>query len=449
MNRLPRSDAAAKTASRRHLWLAVVVVGVCFFVTEHELRMSLTESFSSSTDDLVELTSGGNNARRLAFLSLAMLGAYYFRRPSNQQFCFANGLALLIMFYVAWCAASIVWSIDPPMALRRFIVFAFCFIGAVGISRQLSVRELATLTLVVSASFLAIGIGAEIALGTFRPWAGGYRFAGTVHPNTQGLNLVMLCFSSYSLARDGKGKKLPLFCLFCLGFVFLILTKSRTSCGGAVLGLVAMWSLKASLRTQLLTGLGVVGTVAAAVLVNLLLAIGVTDNLTNAMLLGRAEQSGSLTGRVPLWTELSTYISERPLHGYGYESFWTADHVAAVSSALQWGIHEAHSAYVETILSVGIVGAIPVIIGVLIATWRARQRYLTTGETGYDFLFSLFLFALINSLTESGMVLPMFVPFLAGCGLACLAFYRAEQASGVCFQTNDINVNPQHHILGA
>ncbi len=449
MIRLPQDDAVPETASSCHFWLAVVVLGVCFFVTEHDFRVSLTESFSPSASELVDLTSGGNTSRRLAFVALLILGVFCFWRPSTQQFRFANGLGLLIMFCVVWCATSILWSIDPAMSVRRFVVLGCCFVGVLGVSRQLSVRELAKLSLVISTTFLAIGIGTEIILGTFRPWAGDYRFAGTVHPNTQGMNLVVLCFSSYSLLRDAQRKKLPLFCLFCLGFGFLILTKSRTSCGGALVGLFMLWSLRASARAHLLTGVGVVATVATAVLAISLLETGISDNLTHVMLLGRSEKSASLTGRVPLWTELSTYISERPLRGYGYESFWTADHVDDVSSTMQWGIHEAHSAYFEAMLNVGMVGAIALLSGVLIATWRARQRYLTTRETGYDFLFALFVFALINSLTESGMVMPMFVPFLAGCGLARLAFYGAENADGVCSRTKDIKFSQQRYFVGA
>lgn len=446
---LPPENAAPERTSRRHFWLAVVVVGVCFFVTEHDVHTPLNDTFSSSAGDLVELTSGGNGARRLAFVSLAMLGAVYCCRPATHQFRLANGLALLVLFSMAWSGASVFWSIDPSMAMRRLVVLACCFIGAVGISRRLSVRELVTLSLVISTSYLAIGIGTEIALGTLRPWVGGYRFAGTVHPNTQGLNLVVLCFSAYSLARDAHRHRLLLFCLFCVGFVFLLLTKSRTSCAGALLGLMTLWSLKASLRTQILAGLGCVAAVTAVALVNLLLATEATDNVAHAMLLGRTEQSGSLTGRLPLWTELSPYISERPLHGYGFESFWTADHVAAVSAALQWGIHEAHSAYVETLLNLGLVGAMALLTSVLLATWRARQRYLTRREAGYDFFFALFVFALINSFTESGMVLPMCVPFLAGCGLSRLAFYRAEQTSRACSPTNDFQINTRLCVVGA
>ena len=96
----PHDDAVSETASSCLFWLAVVVLGVCFFVTEHDFRVSLTESFSPSASELVDLTSGGNTSRRLAFVALLILGVFCFWRPSTQQFRFANGLGLLIMFCV-------------------------------------------------------------------------------------------------------------------------------------------------------------------------------------------------------------------------------------------------------------------------------------------------------------------------------------------------------------
>ena len=39
----------------------------------------------------------------------------------------------------------------------------------------------------------------------------------------------------------------------------------------------------------------------------------------------------SLTGRMPIWTELMRYVDRRPLTGYGYESFWTAENIEDLS----------------------------------------------------------------------------------------------------------------------
>ncbi len=447
----PQQVTVPEAANSRFFWLSVAVAGACFFVTEHSFRVSLIEHFNESAGELAALASGGNTVRRVAFLCLAVLGACCFWYPSDRPCGLTSALGMLILFSIAWCTSSILWSIDPSMTFRRLIVLLCCFVGAMGVSRQLSVRDLARLSLVVTTSFLAIGVGTEIVLGTFRPWAADYRFAGTVHPNTQGLNLAVLCFSAYCLTRDTKRAKFLLRCLLCIGFTFLVLTKSRSSCGGTLFGLALLWSLRAALRTKLLAAVGIVAVATAVALVNMLMTSGIEDNLTNAALLGRTEQSGSLTGRVPLWTELSTYIRERPLQGYGYDTFWTSENIASVSSALQWGIHEAHSSYVETMLNVGIIGAIPLLACVALATWRARRQYLTTGETGYDFFFALFMFSLANSFTESGMVMPMFVPFLAACGLARLAFYPLRQAEYLTSQTNGVQreLNPQLSTVGA
>lgn len=414
--------------SSRFLWLSIAVVGVCFFVTEHSFTMSLGNSIDSAAGELAEIASGGNTARRIAFIGLALMGAGCFVFPSGHRLRNDNLLGLLVCFYIAWCGATFFWSIDPSMTMRRLIVFLCCCIGALGISRQLTMGELVRLAVVVSTLFFVIGVATELALSTFRPWSSEYRFAGTVHPNTQGLNLVTLCLSSFCLACSAKKGRIALAALFCLGFAFLVLTKSRTSCGGAILGVFAIWSLRSSLRTQLLVAVGGLGTVAAVTLVNLQLVGGIGDNVTNAMLLGRTQQNASLTGRLPLWQELGYHMRERPILGYGFDTFWTPDHIESVSAALQWGIKEAHSAYIESVLNVGLVGATTLLLGVFIATWRARQRYLATGEAGCDFFFALLIFALANGFTESGMVLPMFVPFLTACGLTRLAFTSAEVA---------------------
>ena len=109
----------------------------------------------------------------------------------------------------------------------------FCVLAALGFARQFRPRNIAFMALAISTAYLAVGLGTELALGTFRPWQTGYRFAGTVHPNTQGGNLTVLCAASFCLARCSMPTKPWLWVLFAVGLVFLLLTKSRTSCAGA------------------------------------------------------------------------------------------------------------------------------------------------------------------------------------------------------------------------
>lgn len=72
-----------------------------------------------------------------------------------------------------------------------------------------------------------MGFFAELALGTFRPWSSSRRFSGTLHPNTQGLNLTVLCLCSALLARE-SGRPSKYWAPFAVGVAFLILTKLRS-----------------------------------------------------------------------------------------------------------------------------------------------------------------------------------------------------------------------------
>jgi len=159
-----------------------------------------------------------------------------------------------------------------------------------------------------------------------------------------------------------------------------------------------------------------------------------TDQMVTAATLGRQEEVGSLTGRLPLWTELTPFVEDRLFWGYGYDSFWTADRIDTISSELQWGLREAHSAYIDTVLSIGIIGASLLLLVVAVGLKQTAHRYLTTNEATYGFFFSLLVFGLVNALTESGMIAPTYVTFLAGCGLVFVAarHHETQQIEVAC-----------------
>ena len=83
--------------------------------------------------------------------------------------------------------------------------------------------------------------------------------------------------------------------------------------------------------------------ICAAVLAGTLLGVDADDKLADVVMLGRQEESETLTGRIPIWTELMSYVRARPLQGYGYESFWTAKHIEAISDEMEWPLREAHN----------------------------------------------------------------------------------------------------------
>jgi O-antigen ligase len=330
----------------------------------------------------------------------------------------------------------------------------FYFLGALGIARQLSDRDLVVAALVITAVYLAVGVGAELALGTFRPWAADYRFSGTLHPNTQGLHLMILCMAAFLLAQDNPGasRRKWLIILFALGFVFLLLTKSRTSLAGFLLVMSILWFLQTSSFNRILSLAGVSFSLCAALLICSIMGFNEKDSLSNALMLGRQEKAEELTGRLPIWMELMHYVDRRPLIGYGYESFWTTENIEDLSETLEWRFRQAHSGYIDAVLSAGLVGASCLLLIVLIGIFNTAIQFRKNNHICCCLTLGLLIFGLVDAFLESGMVGENFVTLLAGCGIIQLACLKSEcdaHAAAVSTRGNDsyattpINPNPR------
>jgi exopolysaccharide production protein ExoQ len=306
------------------------------------------------------------------------------------------------------------------MGCRRLAVLMFCVRGAAGFARQFPARDVVLMAAVISGAYLLVGVGVELALGTFRPWSAGYRFAGTVHPNTQGTHLTVLCLASFCLARSATREKAWLWTLFAVALAFLLLSRSRTACAALAIALAVLWLTSVSGRTRVIVALVAGFVVATAALASTLLGVDLDEKLANVVMLGRQEDSESLTGRVPVWIELSNYIRARPLQGYGYEAFWTTKHIEAVSDEVQWPLREAHSAYIDGLLSVGAIGVSTFLAAVVLSLRRAAVAFRRTGDPGFAFTLCLLVCGLANACLETGMMSPNFITLMAACGVAQL-----------------------------
>lgn len=201
------------------------------------------------------------------------------------------------------------------------------------------------------------------------------------------------------------------------------MTKSRTGGAALVAALAVLWWLNASGRVRVLAVVGTTWMLCTLVLVGGLLGVEMEQKMGSAMLLGRQEQVGSLSGRIPLWSELLAYAQQRPLLGYGYESFWNAERIADVSSTQQWAIHVAHSAYIEAILGIELVGALTLVLAVAVGIRRAALGYGQAGKSEYGLLFALLIYSMLDGIFASGPVQVMFISFVVACGMVHLAFW--------------------------
>jgi exopolysaccharide production protein ExoQ len=408
------------------LWTALVV-GAVFFIAEHDWQASQRDAFAAEADEMELMAAGGRLARRLAFPVLAAWGLICFATTPRGNLKWHGLLPWLLVAYVLWCLASLVWCDDTSLTGRRLTVLGCCALGALGLGSRLQLRELCQVGLLVSTFYVVMGLAVELGLQTFRPWRPEHRFAGTVHPNTQALYCAVACLSSVAvLAQPGRSRRV-LWLVFILAGALLLLTRSRTGCAALAAALIGYASLGFSWRAKTAGALGTLWTGCSALLIALLAGYDVLGHVGRMLLLGRDDQADSLTGRVPLWGELLSYVQSRPLTGYGYNSFWDPEHIYAVSSTLQWGIREAHNAYLDSTLSVGLIGTGLLVLAALLAALRAAIRFHATGNSGYGFLVALFVLGSANALLESGIILPMFVPFVTATGMAHLALHDCER----------------------
>jgi O-antigen ligase len=276
--------------------------------------------------------------------------------------------------------------------------------------------------MVVCASLAAVGVLSELRLGTFRPWSPEHRFSGSLHPNSQGMLLGTLCLSSLALAFDLPAYRKRCLLVFALGFGLLVLTRSRTATGAILIASTVVASLQLSLRLKSGIVFAGVWSVAAAALLIMVVGVDPSDELQRAAMLGRQQDDAdSLSGRFLIWPEVLSYIAKRPLAGFGYDSFWTADHIDAISARLQWGLREAHCAYLETVLGLGVVGLSLALLAVLCGLLTAIAEYSRSRNPLYAYIVGFIVFGLIDSLLESGMSATSLVPFLGACALLRMA----------------------------
>ena len=413
-------------------WLVFLFLTVVFFFVYHDLSFSKngTDNYNPSEDDLTAAVVEGSPTRRIALLSLGLYAIVsLIRHRTGGRLQIHDSLGWILLGFVAWASVSAVWAEDPALTLRRLFGFGVLCIAAVAVTRSLTIREIVLWTLFSTTLFLAIGFSGEVLLGIFRPFASGYRFAGTLHPNGQGINCVLLVLSGVAAADMERDRQRMFHAFALVGFVFLILTESRTSIAAAVLALAvyftASWSKRA--KVALVYVLGIFFCLFLLVMVNASLS-----GLKSAVMLGRDDASaGSFNGRTGIWNDVGYYVDRRPILGYGYGGFWTPTHISEISDKEEWGIPNGHSAYLDNLLTLGAVGLVGYVLLLFAGIVRAFHFHRLSRDSGFAFFGAFLVFCALDGLLESATIDASLPMFLSTVVLAQLAFVRPALPGGV------------------
>jgi O-antigen ligase len=423
----PRVQVSASTP--HYPWLVFLFLAAAFFLSSHDPSgaQRTLDDYNRSQDDIVEGVSSGSMVREFALLAMGaatVLSLVSYSAPRRLQ---STGFsAYVLCAFAAWSAASVLWADDTSMSIKRLAASAILSIAAVAIVRMFSLREIVMWIFFTTVAFLIISIVLEILAGAFQPWASGYRFAGTQHPNGEGIECGLLVLSGLAASRMEK-QRLWIYRSFAgVGMVFLILTESRTSFIATFLAIavyLAMTGWTASKKVILVMSIIATGLVVAT------LATGLSPVLTNALSKQRDGDAsvGSFAGRTQIWEDVTDYILLRPLTGHGYGSFWTPEHINAISDEEKWGVPDSHSAYVDYLLTIGGVGLMLYLTCLIQGLWRSLSLLQRTGNKSIPFLTGILIFGAIDGFFESSIGEGSLLMFLCIIVLVWLAFIPVPQ----------------------
>jgi O-antigen ligase len=431
MNHLaaPTMDSVAGDTPRAGTamtWMLVAALTAAFFVIEHRnSQVSLLDSFTRSPEEMAAGAAEGDPGRQLGVIAIGLLGVFLLSRREGRRWDLRGPLGWLMLGYLAWCIISIGWSIDPRLTSRHLCVLLLCSIGALGVARQVTVRETCMIALGVTTILVFNSVRVELALGTFQPFSPEYRFAGTLHPNTQSFYCATMALSAACLAHAARRGRMLLWSLCLLGVVLLALTKSRTACASCLVGMLALISLSLPWRKRVLAGAAAIWAAAAVALAGSWLGWEINSRAIDMGLAGRQEETGSLSGRTLLWAALAPYTEEHLLIGHGYDSFWGPRRIEDFSQAFEWTIPDGHCGYLDTVLDLGLIG-VSLFVGIILAgIVIAAGCYRASGDAGCGFLFAVLIYWALNTMLESPLASPTsFASFIMMCCLLRLAVYR-------------------------
>jgi exopolysaccharide production protein ExoQ len=417
-------------SSNWQFWLTAGVLGFLFFMTNHDVFVSRLPDYAHYDDTVIEVAVGTNLIRRVSFFLLAGLGAWLAVFSIRSPWKFNPWIALPMLGYVAWCCSSVLWSVEPGMGLKRVITLLCFYLCAVGIGRRFAMWDLCWLMFVIMAGYFVIGFAVEIALGTFRPWSSGHRFAGTLHPNSQAAHLTMMCLAAFALVTSETKYRKWLYVAVVVGLVFIALARSRTNLAGAFIALAAIAALRSSFKVKLIaTYLGVLAA-CTGLLILMLAGKDPITQLFEAAMLGREDDVASLSGRGFIWPVCWEYISQRPWLGYGYGSFWTPSRIEYFLEEIQFSIFEAHNGYLELLLGTGIIGCVLFVALMVTSLFSSARAVLKAHDSSHSLLFGVMVFAFISSSSESGYMGINIVSLLMTGQMLNLALRPRAEAEG-------------------
>lgn len=315
---------------------------------------------------------------------------------------------LVIFLVLMW--ASVAWSLDPGVSLRRAaLVSAYTVIAVwlvIAYDPAALIRRLAWLFLAIL--LLSAAFAVLLPHLAWQPLDGRVLLRGVFsHKNEFGLHIGS---TAILLATAWQFRLMPRW-LAALGLMTCLALAWPTGSATTFLILVvlALIRLVMAIVAQPARQAAVLGAFAVAACLFLALAtILMADAIVTA--LGR---DFTLTGRVPLWQFVWLQISRDPWLGHGFAVFFDVDWVQRyMVESLGWQIPNAHNGFLEIWLGVGIAGPILLTLFLVLGLFRALSQLRRLGGPGLVFAVYMIATYLLRNIVESDLATPSHISWV-------------------------------------
>jgi exopolysaccharide production protein ExoQ len=309
---------------------------------------------------------------------------------------------------LAICVLSAVWANNPRLSLQHSIALLITCLVGVMLGADFELPQIIRLFSVASTIHIVmLGVYFVVARHVLYSPSDPLSLKGlTTHKNVFGFDmaLAVLAYATVPFRRLSF-LRWP---LAAIAFGLLLLSRSSGSLVSTI-GAFAVLPFLFAMRFRgvqripllLVSAIGAIG-VAAVVFAN------------QALLPVLLSKDATLTGRTDLWELVRVAISQRPLLGYGFDSFWLGLRGDSLNIILGvgWLVPTAHNGYYDLLLGVGYAGVV-CFLPAFFQMLARGLRYLDTERSSARYFPIAFVaFWLVYNLNESALVTRSGIPFL-------------------------------------
>jgi len=349
------------------------------------------------------ITGEGSSVRQACYLLVAATLLYALKPHENYRRILAIPLPLLIG--LSYCWLSLLWAIEPAIALRRLALTTLTMWMLFAAMRQLKFEEVIKLlriamVLVLAANYAAVLLYPELGMhsgNSFDEFSLVGDWRGVLqHKNLAGAACALTVIL-FSFERGRMSRWLQIAVILAAGY-FLYRSNSKTSLGLAIAAIAAgfvFMRYKLRYKGALIAGLGIMAVVAT-----------VLGGMYQNPLVNKLTDPKAFTGRTQVWGAEYDFIRDNPLLGSGYGSFWDIGGKSPIftyASGELARIPSGHNGYLDIMVQLGIPGFLLIFTVAIILPFRKLiSSPMLVGSKG-ALLVALFLFCVSHNFTETSL----------------------------------------------